>query len=78
MALHGSWNRKQASGYKLVRVKFKNNKPSEVEDFATGWLAGYDVIGRPVDVAVGTDGALYVSDDNAGMIYRISYQSQAK
>lgn len=78
VALHGSWNRKQASGYKLVRVKFKNNQPSEVEDFATGWLAGYDVSGRPVDVAVGTDAALYVSDDKAGVIYRISYQSPAK
>ena len=73
VALHGSWNRKTPSGYKLVRVKFKNNQPVEVEDFATGWLAGSNVLGRPVDVAVGTDGALYVSDDTAGLIYRITY-----
>jgi glucose/arabinose dehydrogenase len=74
VALHGSWNRKQPSGYKLVRVKFKNNQASEVEDFATGWLQGDNAWGRPVDVAVGTDHALYVSDDKAGLIYRITYQ----
>lgn len=75
VALHGSWNRKQPSGYKLVRVKFKNNQPSEVVDFASGWLVGDNAWGRPVDVAVGTDAALYVSDDEAGVIYRISNQS---
>jgi glucose/arabinose dehydrogenase len=63
VALHGSWNRKQPSGYKLVRVKFK-----------TGWLQGDNAWGRPVDVAVGTDHALYVSDDRAGLIYRITYE----
>jgi glucose/arabinose dehydrogenase len=75
VALHGSWNRKQPSGYKLVRIKFKNSQPSEVEDFATGWLQGDSAWGRPVDVAVGTDHALYVSDDKAGVIYRISYHT---
>ncbi len=74
VAMHGSWNRKQLSGYKLVRVKFKNNQPSEVVDFATGWLLDNNAWGRPVDVAVGTDGAVYVSDDRADVIYRISYR----
>lgn len=77
VALHGSWNRAEPSGYKLVRVKFKEAKPVEVVDFATGWLdkhgAQVGAWGRPVDVIVGTDGALYVSDDRAGMIYRITY-----
>jgi glucose/arabinose dehydrogenase len=77
VALHGSWNRAGPSGYKLVRVKFKQDKPAEVVDFATGWLdkhgAQVGAWGRPVDVIVGTDGALYVSDDRAGMIYRITY-----
>lgn len=73
IALHGSWNRVEPSGYKLVRVKFKDNKASEVEDFATGWLEGKAAWGRPVDVLTGPDGALYVSDDRAGLIYRISY-----
>lgn len=74
VAMHGSWNRKQPSGYKLVRVKFKNNQVTEVEDFATGWLQGDNAWGRPVDVAVGTDHALYVSDDKSGTVYRIAYQ----
>ena len=73
VALHGSWNREQPAGYKLVRVKFRNNKASEVLDFATGWLAGKAAWGRPVDVLSAPDGALYVSDDRAGLIYRISY-----
>jgi glucose/arabinose dehydrogenase len=73
VALHGSWNRKQPSGYALVRVKFKDNKPVAVEPFVTGWLEGKSAWGRPVDVAVGTDGALYVSDDSTGYIYKISY-----
>jgi glucose/arabinose dehydrogenase len=54
IALHGSWNRQQPSGYKLVRIKFKNNQAVEVEDFATGWLKNNDAWGRPVDVAVET------------------------
>lgn len=74
VALHGSWNRKQPAGYKLVRVKFDaNQQAASVEDFATGWLQGKEAWGRPVDVAVGTDKALYVSDDRTGTIYRIRY-----
>ncbi len=85
VALHGSWNRRQPAGYQLVRVKFKDNQPIAVEDFATGWLikdsgAGLlkrsRVLGRPIDVAVGHDSALYVSDDDANVIYRISYQAK--
>lgn len=77
VALHGSWNRAQPSGYKLVRVQFgldkTLDKPVQVIDFATGWLQKNGAWGRPVDVVVGPDGALYVSDDRAGMIYRITY-----
>ncbi len=76
VALHGSWNRKQPAGYQLMRVKFKANEPTEVEDFATGWLKNLQAWGRPVDVAVGADGALYVSDDKANIIYRVSYKSK--
>lgn len=75
VALHGSWKRQQLSGYKLVRVKFNHDKPEQVLDFATGWLnnASNEAWGRPVDVITGPDGAIYVSDDRAGYIYRISY-----
>lgn len=73
VALHGSWNRKQPSGYKLVRVQFKQDKPVQMTDFASGWLSGKQAWGRPVDVLVGKDGALYVSDDRAGLVYRIQY-----
>lgn len=75
VALHGSWNRKQPSGYKLVRIKFKNNQAVGVEDFATGWLKNGEAWGRPVDVAVGADHALYVTDDKLGVVYRIRYQA---
>ncbi len=79
VALHGSWNRKNPSGYKLVRVKFNGDKPVQVVDFATGWLNSSETgentaWGRPVDVIIGADGALYVSDDRAGYIYRIQYK----
>ncbi len=73
IALHGSWNRKVQSGYKLVRVEFENDQPVKVVDFATGWLSGSSAWGRPVDVAVGPDGKIYVTDDRAGLVYRISY-----
>lgn len=76
VALHGSWNRQQPSGYKLVRVKFKDHKAVEVVDFISGWLEGEAAWGRPVDAAVGTDKALYVSDDKAGVIYRITYDAK--
>jgi len=75
VALHGSWNREKLSGYKLVRVKFNGETPVEVVDFATGWLNNNEAWGRPVDVITGPDGALYVSDDRAGYIYRISYKN---
>ncbi|MEI2635343.1 MAG: PQQ-dependent sugar dehydrogenase [Methylotenera sp.] len=77
VALHGSWNRERLSGYKLVRVKFKGENPVEIVDFATGWLDNDSAWGRPVDVITGPDGALYVSDDRAGYIYRISHTYKA-
>lgn len=74
VALHGSWNRQQPSGYKLVRVHFEQGKPVSASDFASGWLTGTTAWGRPVDVVAGADGAVYVSDDRAGLVYRISYE----
>jgi glucose/arabinose dehydrogenase len=77
IAFHGSWNRSVPTGYKIVRLPFREGEPAAaVEDFATGWLDQEtgDASGRPVDVLVGAEGALYVSDDKGGFIYRIIYQ----
>ncbi len=71
LAMHGS-SRKN-NGYKVVRVVMKDGRPTGLEDFATGWLKGGVVLGRPAGLATGADGALYVSDDNKGFIYRIAY-----
>ena len=74
VAFHGSWNRRVPTGYKIVRVPLDGSSPiGPVEDFATGWLNedDYSSDGRPVDITVGADGALYVSDDKGGYIYRI-------
>ena len=76
VAYHGSWNRSVPTSYKVVRMPFANGRPSgAVEDFATGWLASdRNVFGGPVDVLTAPDGALFVSDDNGGEVYRISYR----
>ncbi len=76
VAYHGSWNRSEPTGYKVVRVKMKNGKTQGIEDFAQGWLRGEKRLGRPVDVLVGPDGELFISDDMRGVIYRITYESQ--
>jgi glucose/arabinose dehydrogenase len=74
IAEHGSWNRKTPIGYQVVTVRLENGHISQAVPFATGFLgADGTVRGRPVDVAVMPDGALLVSDDYAGRIYRISY-----
>ncbi len=74
VALHGSWNRSTPTGYKVVFMPYQDGKLGTVQDFATGWLDGQDVWGRPVDPVVAPDGSLLVSDDQGGTIYRIFYQ----
>jgi glucose/arabinose dehydrogenase len=70
-ALHGSWNRTRKDGYKVVSLHWRSDGSIEERDFMTGFERDDDVIGRPVDVIEGPDGAIYVSDDYAGSIYRI-------
>jgi glucose/arabinose dehydrogenase len=76
LALHGSSTIPKKVGYQVVRVLMKNGRPTGVEDFMTGWLKDDVVSGRPAGLATGPDGALYVSDDNKGFIYRITYGGQ--
>jgi glucose/arabinose dehydrogenase len=72
--LHGSWNREHRTGYKVIRALMKNGKPTGVyEDFMTGFvLDAQRVWGRPAGIAVTHDGALLVSDDANGTIYRVA------
>jgi glucose/arabinose dehydrogenase len=76
VTMHGSWNRGQRSGYKVVRLLFENGKPTGVyEDFMTGFVTSdKEVWGRPVGVAVANDGSLLVSEDGNGTIWRVSRQ----
>ncbi|MEK7832070.1 MAG: PQQ-dependent sugar dehydrogenase, partial [Acidobacteriota bacterium] len=79
IAIHGSsaTARKEKIGYKVSRVVFKNGKPTGLEDFATGWLKdGQAINGRPAGLITGADGALYISDDNKGFVYRVTYEGK--
>ena len=73
IAEHGSWNRDTKIGYRVTVVKLKDGRAASYQPFAQGWLQGNDAWGRPVDVIVAPDGALLVSDDRAGIVYRIDY-----
>jgi glucose/arabinose dehydrogenase len=76
IAEHGSWNRSKKIGYRISLVKINDNKTSAgYEVFASGWLNEEEdkAWGRPVDVLLLPDGSMLVSDDLAGVIYRISY-----
>ena len=76
-AMRGSWNRNPATGYKVVRIRFENGKPTKFEDFLTGFLIenGQAHFGRIAGLATAKDGSLLVSEDTNGIIYRIAYQS---
>jgi glucose/arabinose dehydrogenase len=78
-AEHGSWNRSRPTGYKVIRVIVKDGVPTgEYEDFATGFVINdRELWGRPVGVAVDNDGALLVSEDADGTIWRITYSGKA-
>jgi glucose/arabinose dehydrogenase len=78
-AEHGSWNRANRTGYKIIRVIVKDGVPTgEYDDFATGFVINdAEVWGRPVGVAVDKDGALLVSEDASGTLWRITYTGGA-
>jgi glucose/arabinose dehydrogenase len=74
-AEHGSWNRSKRTGYKVIRIRLKDGVPTgEYEDFVTGFVVDDNrVWGRPVGVAVAHDGALLISEDGNGAIWRVSH-----
>lgn len=74
IAEHGSWNRRAPVGFRLQHFRLENNQVVKKEIFAEGWFNDQNAWGRPTDLLVMPDGALLVSDDLAGVIYRISYQ----
>ena len=76
VVLHGSGGnyKKERIPGRVARVVFKDGKPVALEDFVTGFVKNGQVLGRPAGVITGADGALYVSDDNKGFVYRVTYQ----
>jgi len=78
VALHGSWNRTKRTGYKIIRIRFKNGKPvGGYDDFLTGWMLdenSREVWGRPVGLLVLSDGSMLITDDGANKIWRVTYQ----
>lgn len=82
VAYHGSWNRSVPTGYKVVRIRMNaKGEPQGLEDFLTGFVAPGETrkgkwIGRPVGIAVAPDGAMFVSDDSSGAIYRVNWEGK--
>jgi glucose/arabinose dehydrogenase len=78
-ALHGSWNRSRRTGYKVVRLRFRDGHPTgDYEDFLTGFIASDQAVwARPVGVTVTHDGALLVSEDGNGTIWRVVFQGKS-
>lgn len=79
IAYHGSWNRSIPTGYKIVKVDIDGRgNPGEPKDFITGWLTENGTKhGRPADVKALPGGAIYISDDYAGAIYKISSNNES-
>jgi Glucose/sorbosone dehydrogenases len=73
VAYHGSWNRNPIDGYRIRLMRFEGDVAVSYEDFMTGWLEDNQYWGRPVDIEQTADGALLISDDHNGVIYRVSY-----
>lgn len=77
IAQHGSWNRTQPQGYRVVLIKFKEAKPVAEEVFISGWLGKEgSVLGRPVDILEMPGGSILISDDTLGVVYRVSYKGK--
>ncbi len=73
VALHGSWNRSEKDGYKVVSLHWDAQGNVIARDFLSGFLENDKVIGRPAEVTQGPDGAFYIADDFANVVYRVAY-----
>ena len=71
IARHGSWNRSRKVGYDVVWLEFRGNRRIIHRPYVTGFLEDGNVLGRPVDVFEAPDGAIYITDDLSGFIYRL-------
>jgi glucose/arabinose dehydrogenase len=79
VAFHGSWNRSEPTGYKIVRFMLDElGTVLDTEDFIDGWLTDAGALGRPVDILAEPGGIIYISDDKAGVIYRVAYTGSSK
>jgi glucose/arabinose dehydrogenase len=76
VALHGSWNRSELDGYRVISLHWDAQGNIESRDFLSGFLAEDGILGRPVDVAQDNQGRFYVTDDLGGRVYRIQYLNQ--
>jgi glucose/arabinose dehydrogenase len=75
VAQHGSWNRTVPQGYQVALVKFKDGKPVAEQSFISGWLTDKgEVLGRPVDILTLPNGSVLISDDQLGVIYKVTYK----
>lgn len=72
VAEHGSWNRSEKSGYRIVKLQIENGEVVSHQPFIQGWMRNEEYWGRPNDIIVDQDGSLLISDDYAGVVYRIS------
>jgi glucose/arabinose dehydrogenase len=73
VALHGSRAGLPPAGYGIARIRFRDGEVAGMERFGGPWRQGDRVIGRPVDLAVGRDGSLFISDDHADRVYRVTF-----
>lgn len=75
IAFHGSWNRSEPTGDKVVRIPLVNGQVAgPPQDFISGWMKDRDFTSRPVGLVFAQDGSLFISDDNKGMIFHVWYQ----
>jgi glucose/arabinose dehydrogenase len=77
VALHGSWNRSEADGYKVLRLRWDERGDISGQDFLAGFIQADGILGRPVDIVESRQGEVFVSDDYTGVVYRVSRSAES-